>query len=85
MSKVQSICIVMQVYLISLFLFFFLIFDFCLLMQLATLTGHTFRVLYLAISPDGQVVSPLLCYDVLGSLLGSPNPPSILVLFLFLF
>jgi cell division cycle 20-like protein 1 (cofactor of APC complex) len=25
-------------------------------LQLATLTGHTFRVLYLAISPDGQVV-----------------------------
>lgn len=24
-------------------------------MQLATLTGHTYRVLYLAISPDGQV------------------------------
>ncbi|URD78778.1 WD domain, G-beta repeat [Musa troglodytarum] len=23
--------------------------------QLATLTGHTYRVLYLAISPDGQV------------------------------
>ena len=29
--------------------------SFCLLMQLATLTGHTYRVLYLAISPDGQV------------------------------
>jgi hypothetical protein len=24
-------------------------------LQLATLTGHTYRVLYLAISPDGQV------------------------------
>ena len=27
----------------------------CRTLQLATLTGHTFRVLYLAISPDGQV------------------------------
>jgi hypothetical protein len=26
-----------------------------ILLQLATLTGHTYRVLYLAISPDGQV------------------------------
>lgn len=25
-------------------------------LQLATLTGHTYRVLYLAISPDGQVI-----------------------------
>jgi cell division cycle 20-like protein 1, cofactor of APC complex len=26
------------------------------LQQLAVLTGHTFRVLYLAMSPDGQTV-----------------------------
>jgi hypothetical protein len=34
-------------------------------LQLATLTGHTYRVLYLAISPDGQVslrlLVPMLC------------------------
>lgn len=34
---------------------FFTIF-LCFMMQLATLTGHTYRVLYLAISPDGQVL-----------------------------
>lgn len=28
-------------------------------MQLATLTGHTYRVLYLAISPDGQVLDEM--------------------------
>jgi hypothetical protein len=33
-------------------------FDFCLLMQLATLKGHIDEVLHLAISPDGQVASP---------------------------
>jgi len=31
-----------------------------LCVQLATLTGHTFKVLYLAISPDGQVSFALL-------------------------
>ena len=25
-------------------------------MQVATLTGHTYRVLYLAMSPDGQTI-----------------------------
>lgn len=36
-------------------------------MQLATLTGHTYRVLYLAISPDGQVahLSTLYSYSCL--------------------
>jgi len=35
--------------------------------KLATLTGHTYRVLYLAISPDGQVslmTCPELCFDI---------------------
>eukprot|EP00250_Pteridium_aquilinum_P008694 c18141_g1_i1 orf=281-1864(+) len=31
-------------------------FDSAVFVQLATLTGHTFRVLYLAISPDGQTI-----------------------------
>lgn len=38
-------------------------------LQLATLTGHTYRVLYLAISPDGQVspgvfMSCVLNFDI---------------------
>ena len=33
-------------------------------MQLATLTGHTFRVLYLAISPDGQVMGSCLTFSI---------------------
>ena len=34
-----------------------------LLLQLATLTGHTFRVLYRAISPDGQVYLSFIACD----------------------
>ncbi|KAL2962211.1 hypothetical protein AAZX31_17G128900 [Glycine max] len=56
MSKVHYI------YCDKLYLFNFYLFLTCFtiifgpLMQLATLTGHTYRVLYLAISPDGQTI-----------------------------
>jgi len=60
-------------------------------LQLATLTGHTYKVLYLAISPDGQVslmTCPELCFDIpsifcshwLPLLVSSINEPLLLVL-----
>lgn len=61
MSKVlllrQRVTIIRDLLFLSLNLF--------LLVQLATLTGHTFRVLYLAISPDGQVVHSSLLLIIL--------------------
>ena len=57
MSKVQKFISCDASIFIS-FFFLNIYIDFCLLMQLATIEGHIHEVLYLAISPDGQVVSP---------------------------
>ena len=58
------------------------------LLQLATLTGHTFRVLYLAISPDGQVAFLLVCIVIsqhFFTICGKQKRYQFVVFYLFFF
>jgi len=55
--------------------------------QVATLTGHTMRVLYLALSPDGQTIvtgagdETLRFWNVFGPSPSPKEPKSVLSMF----